>query len=92
MFWNTACILNNVDSNCETYFVVVFYSKDGTRDGEPLRYGQVFYLSTMDNEGGNVCTNLLGQYFLMQFAESLKCKILILFPWAWCVLDWGSLS
>lgn len=29
-------------------------SKDGTRDGEPLRYGQVFYLSTMDNEGGNV--------------------------------------
>lgn len=38
--------------NLRSTFVVK--CKDGSRDGEPLRYGQVFYLSTMDNEGGNL--------------------------------------
>ena len=33
-----------------------FHSMDGTRDGEPLRFGQAFYISTMDDEGGNVST------------------------------------
>ncbi|XP_045156573.1 cilia- and flagella-associated protein 161-like [Mercenaria mercenaria] len=38
--------------NLRSTFVVK--SKDGTKDGEPLRYGQVFYLSTLDDEGGNL--------------------------------------
>lgn len=38
--------------NLRSTFVIK--SKDGTRDGEPLRYGQVFYLCTMDGEGGNL--------------------------------------
>ena len=29
---------------------------DGTLDGEILRYGQSFYISTMPDEGGNVST------------------------------------
>lgn len=41
-----------VTPNLRSTFVIK--SKDGTRDGEPLRYGQVFYLCTMDNEGGNL--------------------------------------
>ena len=30
------------------------FSIDGTLNGEPLRFGQSFYISTMDDEGGNV--------------------------------------
>jgi len=42
----------DISPNLRSTFVIK--SKDGTRDGEPLRYGQGFYLSTMDNEGGNL--------------------------------------
>lgn len=42
----------DVASNLRSTFVIK--SKDGTPNGEPLRYGQVFYLSTMDDEGGNL--------------------------------------
>ena len=31
-----------------------YFSMDGTLDGEILRYGQSFYISTMPEEGGNV--------------------------------------
>lgn len=35
------------------YFL--FFSIDGSKQkGEPLRYGDLFYLCTLDNEGGNV--------------------------------------
>ncbi|WAR00557.1 CF161-like protein [Mya arenaria] len=49
-----SCVTGSRDiaSNLRSTFVIK--SKDGTHDGEPLRYGQVFYLSTMDNEGGNL--------------------------------------
>ncbi|KAL4227696.1 hypothetical protein ACF0H5_013131 [Mactra antiquata] len=46
----TGC--REIAANLRSTFVIK--SKDGCRDGEPLRYGQVFYLSTMDNEGGNL--------------------------------------
>jgi len=47
------------------------YSKDGTRDGEPLRYGQVFYLTTMDNEGGNVSIEIIlyQKFFIKVFCQ-----------------------
>lgn len=46
----TGC--RDVAPNLRSTFVIK--SPDGTPDGEPLRYGQVFYLCTMDNEGGNL--------------------------------------
>ena len=41
-------------SHNPTNVITIFCSLDGTVDGEPLRYGQSFYISTMDDEGGNV--------------------------------------
>ena len=38
------------------YGIHFYFSMDGTLDGEILRYGQSFYISTMPEEGGNVST------------------------------------
>lgn len=42
----------DVTPNLRSTFIIK--SKDGSRDGDPLRYGQVFYLCTLDGEGGNL--------------------------------------
>lgn len=53
-FESPCAVTGSRDCKANLRSTFVIKSMDGTRDGEPLRFGQAFYISTMDDEGGNL--------------------------------------
>ena len=52
------------------YKILSNFSADGVPNGQPLRFGQTFYLCTLENEGGDV------SFFVL-------CCFVDIFGWGW---------